>query len=894
VTLVLGIFGSVGAALLLGGRRLGRGAFAVGAVPPLVGLGWVAARLPGVLDGRPVTEHVSWVPQLGLAVDLRLDPLAAAVVLLVCGIGALVLLYAPSYFDPATADLGRLAGLLVLFGGAMVGLVLADHLLTLYVFWEATSIASYLLIGNRHTMARARAAALHALLVTGAGGLAMLAGFVLLGHAAGTYRISELGPGASNLVVVLILAGAFTKSAQYPFHAWLPGAMAAPTPVSAYLHSATMVKAGVYLLARLAPVLAATGAWRPLVLVVGSVSMVVGGLRALRQQDLKLLLAHGTISQLGLLVVLLGAGVPALTEAGIVLLVGHALFKAALFLVVGIVDHETGTRDLRELPALDRRTWWPVELTSLLAVLSMAGVPLGLGFVAKEAAYEALLHGPFTGSGLVLVAAVVGAMLTAAYAARFHLGVFVRPRRRAPGAADPSVRFLAPAAVLAVAGLVVGARPALLDDVAGTHLALWHGANAALGLSALALAGAAVLVWRDRPLQRALAAGAVVPPGGSVFLGLLRALGEVARRVTGTVQNGSLPVYAGVVLGTAALLPGVVLATNWDGYEGPPIIGRWATVPVVAALVFAALGASSVRWRFSAALFLGLAGYAMAGLFVVYGAPDLALTQAAIETLSTVVFVLVLRRLPNRFERQSTPRRRAVRLAVAAGVGVAVFGFALAASGSRTAPPVSGEMVARSVPDGHGRNVVNVILVDFRGLDTLGEITVLAAASIGAVALARAGRRAGDRTPARAPWPRVVFLDVSAQIIFHAVLMGALWLLFAGHNQPGGGFVAGLLAGSAIALRYLAGGIAEVRALSRFAPWTVLGTGLVLSAGTALVPVLLDRPVLDVARRVVDVPLVGHVSLSSALLFDVGVFLVVVGMVLMVFEAFGDEPQAAR
>jgi multicomponent Na+:H+ antiporter subunit A len=890
VTLILGVFGAVGAALLLGGRRLGRGAFLVGAVPPLVGFAWAAARLPGVLDGRPVTEHVSWVPQLGLAVDLRLDPLAAAVVLLVCGIGALVLLYAPSYFDPATADLGRLAGLLVLFGGAMVGLVVSDHLLTLYVFWEATSIASYLLIGNRHTMAPARAAALHALLVTGAGGLAMLAGFVLLGQAGGTYRLSQLGPGASNVVVVLILAGALTKSAQYPFHAWLPGAMAAPTPVSAYLHSATMVKAGVYLIARLAPVLAATGAWRPIVLVVGSVSMLAGGLRALRQHDLKLLLAHGTISQLGLLVVLLGAGVPALTEAGIVLLVGHALFKATLFLVVGVVDHETGTRDLRELPALDRRTWWPVELASLLATLSMAGIPLGLGFVAKEAAYDALLDQPFTGSTLVLVAAVVGAVLTAAYAARFHLGVFVRPRHRAPGAADPPVRFAAPAVVLAVAGLVVGSWPGLLDDVAGGHLAVWHGVNPALGLSGVALALAGILVWRDRVLQRALAAGAVLPPGGSAFLAILRVLGEVARRVTGTVQNGSLPVYAGVVLGTAALLPGAVLATRWDGYTGPPIVGRWATVPVVAVLVFAAVGASSVRWRFSAALFLGLAGYAMAGLFVVYGAPDLALTQAAIETLSTVLFVLVLRRLPDRFERQSTPRRRVVRLAVAAAVGLSVFGFALAASGSRTAPPDSGEMVARAVPDGHGKNVVNVILVDFRGLDTLGEITVLAAASIGAVALARVGRRAAGARSTRA-WPRVVFLDVSAQIIFHAVLIGALWLLFAGHNQPGGGFVAGLLAGSAISLRYLAGGIDEVRALSRFAPWTVLGSGLLVSATTAFVPVVLGRPVLDVAYRVVDLPVVGPVSLSSALVFDVGVFLVVVGMVLMVFEAFGEEPQ---
>jgi multicomponent Na+:H+ antiporter subunit A len=391
-----------------------------------------------------------------------------------------------------------------------------------------------------------------------------------------------------------------------------------------------------------------------------------------------------------------------------------------------------------------------------------------------------------------------------------------------------------------------------------------------------------------------------------VFLDVLRGLAATARRVTGVVQSGSLPVYAGVILATAAALPLVVLATSgtWPGL--PELAGQVGDVPVAGMLVVAALGAATVRRRFSAALFLGAAGYAMAGLFVVYGAPDLALTQVAVETLSTVVFVLVLRWLPARFERQSTTRRRVVRLGIAGLVGAMVFVFAITAGSSRTERPISGEMVERAVPDGHGRNVVNVILVDFRGFDTLGEITVLVAASIGAVALARVGLRASARPRAsnpeapeapemaEAPDPaeRLVFVELSVQVIFYVVVMGSLWLLFAGHNQPGGGFVAGLLAGSAITLRYIAGGIAEVRARSRFRPWTVLGTGLLVAVVVAGFPLLGGGSVLDVASGTLDVPVIGDVHLSSALAFDIGVYLTVIGMVLMAFEAFGDRPRA--
>ncbi|HWJ98184.1 MAG TPA: hydrogen gas-evolving membrane-bound hydrogenase subunit E, partial [Acidimicrobiales bacterium] len=773
-------------------------------------------------------------------------------------------------------------------------------------------------IGNRHTEPRARAAALHALLVTGAGGLALLAGFVVLGREAGTFSLSAIlaAPPSGTAVtaaIALIIVGALTKSAQYPFHAWLPGAMAAPTPVSAYLHSATMVTAGVFLVGRLAPSFADVVVWRPMILTAGCCTLVFGGLRALRQHDLKLLLAFGTVSQLGLLMILFGVGTPASVTAGWELLVAHAAFKAALFMVVGIVDHQTGTRDLRKIPALGP-SWNGVRAVALLAVVSMAGVPLGAGFIAKELAYDALADGSFAGSSLVLAVAVAGSMLTVAYAARFYWGGFVHPNRRAaddtaaePPAA-PSWVMLAPPALLAVAGVVLGVAPWLLDHLATAslagfragakpvHLALWHGFNLPLALSALTLAGGALVFAADRWLRPWLALGSRVPSGGDVYLAALRGLGRTSSRVTGVVQNGSLPVYAGVIILTAAALPAAALLSDWY-WPGWPAFGAGREAPIVGVLLIAATGAALARQRFSAALFLGVAGYAMAGLFIFSGAPDLALTQVTVETLSTVVFVLVLRRLPERFERQSSPGRRAVRLAIAGAVALTVFGFSLITAGVRITPPVSEQMVERALPDGHGHNVVNVILVDFRGFDTLGEITVLAVASLGAVALARVGRRAGSERgevqPAAIGPRRLPFVDVSVRIVFPAVVLMSLWLLFAGHNRPGGGFVGGLLAGSAITLRYIAGGISEVRGRSRFRPWTVLGAGLLLAVGTAVAPLLAGGPVLDASLASFELPIIGAVKVGSTLVFDAGVYLVVLGMVLMAFEAFGDPPAEA-
>ncbi len=769
--LLLLLHALTGGGMIAAGNRLGakRGVW-IGALAPAALLVWLFTRWNDVIDEQVITQSTAWIPDLSLTIDLRLDGFAALMLVLISGIGVLVFWYSASYFSDRTPNVGRLLGLLTLFSGAMAGLVLADNLFVLYMFWELTSITSYLLIGNDNENPRARAAALQALLVTSLGGLTMFVGFILIGQAAGTYQLSAIlaePPGGTTVTValVLVLIGAATKSAQYPFHFWLPGAMVAPTPISTYLHSATMVKAGIYLVARFAPAFAGNDLWRPIVITVGLATMVFGALRALRQHDLKLLLAFGTVSQLGFLFVLFGAGFEEATAAGCVMMVAHALFKAALFMVVGILDHQTGTRDLRALPGLGR-PWLPVIVIGVIAAASMAGLPTELGFIAKEAAFEAFDHFSITGSGFVLAVLVAASCITVAYSIRWAWGAFTAGGTDwhpapppAPVDRPPGVSFWAPPAVLAGATLLLGVVPKLADplmDVAveslvpsapAVHLAVWHGFSLAFALSLLVYVVGALMFVARRPIAELLARGRRIPSASDAYLGILRVLNFVADRVTSIVQSGSLPIYAAVILTTASLGPGLVLLTS-TSIDWPITIDSRAHIPIAVILVGGALGAALVRSRLGAVVFLGSVGYGMAGLFVVEGAPDLALTQVTIETLSIVVFVLVLRRLPRRFS-QPTMAGRLPRLAVAASVGIVIFAFALVAAGSRTAPPVSDEMVARAYPDGHGKNIVNVILVDFRGFDTLGEITVLGVAAVGAVALARA--RTDRRSPVAGP-----------------------------------------------------------------------------------------------------------------------------------------------
>jgi multicomponent Na+:H+ antiporter subunit A len=735
---------------------------------------WAATRAGGVIEGETVVESTPWVAGLGLGFDFRLDAFALLMVGLVSGIGVLIFLYAAAYFSDKP-QLNRFAASLVAFAGSMLGLVLADNVLLLFVFWELTSITSYLLIGFEDTKPEARAAALQAFLITGAGGLALLAGVILLGLSAGTYSFSEILAAAPDGPVVAAgllccLAAAFTKSAQVPFHSWLPGAMAAPTPVSAYLHSATMVKAGVYLIARLAPSFAEVGLWRPLVLTVGATTMVVGGYRALRQIDLKLVLAYGTISQLGFMVVLLGVGLPGATFAGAALLLAHGAFKATLFMVVGIVDHQAHSRDLRRLTGLAGR----MRLTfvvALVATASMAGLPPLLGFISKEAAFEELLHldiGP--SRTVVLATIVVGSVLTFAYSARFLWGTFARKPAAAlhdPVAPEtvplPATAFVLPAALLAAFSLAMGLFPTpvspfvgeagvALDPELEPHaLYLWHGFNAALGLSVLTyVLGGALFLGRDRveAMQARMPAWPTAQGGYQATVTFLTR--TLADRVTAVVQNGSLPMYMAVILATVLVLPGATLATRASfPSNGLVLADHWLQLVVAVVVVTGAAAAVLSRRRFAAVLFLGGVGYGVGVLFLIQGAPDLALTQFLVETLAIVIFVLVLRHLPERFEARTWHIGQGKRILLAGGVGVFVASFALVAAAARPTgpdapPPVSDTHIEQAYPEAHGRNVVNVILVDFRGFDTMGEIVVLTVAALGIVGLVRAARRERD------------------------------------------------------------------------------------------------------------------------------------------------------
>jgi multicomponent Na+:H+ antiporter subunit A len=921
MTVLLALHAVLGLVGLTCGDRLRKRTLLLGAVAPAATVVWLLVQLGDVLDGRIVTESVSWLPALGMDLDLRLDGLSALMAVLVAGVGVLVHAYAASYFAATRPGLGRLVSLLTLFAGSMLGLVLADNLLVLYGFWELTSITSFLLIGNSHTDGRARAAALQALLVTSTGALAMLAGFVVVGQAAGTYRLSALlaDPPSGTAVEVglaLILAGAFTKSAQYPTHGWLPGAMVAPTPISAYLHSATMVKAGVYLIARLSPAFHDVAWWRPVVVGVGVYTLIAGGMRAARQTDLKLLLAMSTVSQLGLMTAVLGLGSPDAITAGCLLVLAHALAKGAAFMVVGVLDHQHGTRDTRLLPR-PGPGWAPTMVVAVVAAASMAGLPLALGFVAKESVLAAFDETAGWAAPIALAGVVVGSAISVGYSVRFALGALGRlsedPSAFTVEHSDgpPRPWFVAPAALLSVITLTTGLVPGVLDatldaaahaahpGVHGVHLAVWHGINAPLLWSALAIAGGAAMCAARRPLDPLLARLQPTPVSSNIaYRGSLRGLNSIANRVTGAVQSGSLPIYLGVTLLTAVAVPGVLLLTG-DGLPAlPDVVDAPAHVAIASIVLGAAIAAAGVRRRFTAALFLGVVGYSMAGLFVIQGAPDLALTQVAIESLTTVLFVLVLRRLPDRFESVTPLWRRSIRIGIAGVVGVTVFALSLAAGAEQPATPASDAMVARALPDGEGRNVVNVILVDFRGYDTLGEITVLTAVAIGTVALARAGRRPATVStgtqpgtpPPALPVSRLLTLDVSMRVVFVIVMVGSLYLLFAGHNQPGGGFVGGLVAGAAIALRYVSGGIEEVRKLARRQPWLVLGAGVLIAAVTALAPLLFGDSLLEGASYTLEPPWMGKVKLTSALAFDFGVYLVVIGLALMMFESFGDDP----
>ncbi|MBQ0925086.1 hydrogen gas-evolving membrane-bound hydrogenase subunit E [Saccharopolyspora endophytica] len=738
-------------------RRNTRAAFLIAAIPPAAAAVWLLARTPQVLAGQTMTETVPWVPLIGLNFGFRLDALALVMTILVCGLGVLVLIYADSYFARGRGDARRSAPLLLGFAGAMLGLVVADDLTTVYIFWELTTVCSFLLVGQAGISRESRRSALQALMITSLGGLVMLLGFVVLGETAGTYRISELidrppTGTATAVAAVLILVGAFTKSAQLPFHNWLPAAMVAPTPISAYLHAASMVKAGVFLVARLGPIFEAQLEWRVPAVVFGLATMLFGGWRALHEHDLKKLLAYGTVSQLGFLMVLFGAGSHDAALAGATMLLAHGLFKATLFLVVGMIDHQAGTRDIRKLSGLAARQPWLAAIAALAAG-SMAGLPPMLGFLGKEAAFGAFLTGP--AGAAVDVFLVIGSMLTVAYSLRMWFGAFGTKPGLAPTSVKPAdLQALIPAGLPALAGLVLGvAYPVsheLADGYATSYesvgkpaeLALWHGFNLPLALSVLAVAGGLVLhrvrtpltAWRNR-LPQPLNA----QRGYERITALLE---RVAVAVTARTQVGSLPTYLGIVLVTVVAIPGSALLIQFTVPDDLRAYDNLLQVPLSLGVVLAALAVLRAHRRLTAVLLVGVIGYGIGGLFIVDGAPDLALAQFLVETLTVVAFVFVLRRLPERFSQADSSKAiRIPKAIIATAAGLFVALAAIGFSSARQAPPEASQYFMDHAEKGAGAtNVVNAIIVDFRAFDTVGEIAVLAVAATGVASLILASR----------------------------------------------------------------------------------------------------------------------------------------------------------
>ncbi|MEM9608943.1 MAG: hydrogen gas-evolving membrane-bound hydrogenase subunit E [Actinomycetota bacterium] len=749
----------VGAALAGAlGPRLGRHVFLLAGLAPLTTVGYVAINAGDVLDGEAQAESYRWVPGLGLEFSFRVDALSLVMLSLVGGIGVLVFVYASRYFHGDEAGLHRFAAFFTAFAGAMTGLVSADDLLLVFIFWELTSVTSYGLIGFNDRSAQARASAVQALIITGAGGLALLAGLLLIQIESGARSFSELeGMQLSGTVItwaaVLVLIGAFTKSAQAPFHGWLPGAMAAPTPVSSYLHSATMVKAGVFLVARLSPAMKEVDTWRFLAVTVGVLTMLWGGYRALRQTDLKLLLAYGTVSQLGMLIATFGVGKDKLYTAGVAMLVAHALFKAALFMIVGVIDHSTHTRQIHELSGLARKMPLATAATAV-AALSMMGMIPFFGFVAKEFVISGFLAANFALIDWATAGIVVGSALTTAYTLRFLWGAFADKPGVETDFHAPDAAFVGPTILLAVPTVFLGLFPSLAEEfvhpaaavleasAAEVQLKLWPGFVFALGLSAIAITGGAILFAFRRPIERVQERLALGIDAAGIFQAMLSGFLRWAANVTGIVQSGSLPAYLGIIIVAAVAIPAVTIVGDVTTPDDLVAAESWLQVVIVVATMAAAAGVTVARRRFGAVLMLGAVGYGVAALYVVQGAPDLAMTQLLVETVIIAFFVLVLRHLPDRFEQgPSFTQARVFRLAVSGLVGIAVMIIMLASVSERTEVPVDAEIAARSLPEGDGSNIVNVILVDFRGFDTLGEIVVLGVAALGVVGLVRTGRR---------------------------------------------------------------------------------------------------------------------------------------------------------
>ena len=913
----LPFLGAVFPALLI---RAGRNASASAAgLTTLLAFVGLMLHAPAVLRGDVIQAQFDWLPGLGLNANFFLDGLGFLFASLILGIGLLIILYARFYLsreDP----MGNFYTYLLLFQGAMVGIVTSDNILLLLIFWELTSLSSFLLIGFWKHLPEGRQGARMALTVTGAGGLAMIGGMLILGNIAGSYDLtvilsSKEAIQASPLylpALILILIGAFTKSAQFPFHFWLPHAMAAPTPVSAYLHSATMVKAGLFLLARLWPVLAGTPEWFYIVATTGLITMVLGAIIALFKDDLKALLAFSTVSHLGLITMLLGFGTKFAAVAAVFHIINHATFKAALFMSAGIVDHEAHTRDIKRLGGL--RHLMPITFAiATVAALSMAGIPPFNGFLSKEMMLEETVHTAWAGSAyLVPGLALIGALFSAAYSFRYIVHVFLGPKRSDYPAKphDPGVgMWLAPAFLVGlviliglfsakiVGPLVATAAGAVIggEKLPYYSLKLWHGFTPALYMSIVAVAGGAVLLMLHKPLAR-MWDNAPRPEAKVIFEALIAALTRLARTITDGLHNGAMPRYAAIMIAFTVALSfyayqsGTLAAPTRTLQDVGliPILG-WASLLIATGFMVA-----MHRNRLLALVLIGVVGLVVSMGFNYLSAPDLALTQISVEVVTIILMLLALNFMPKEtpIESSTGARLRDISIASVAGLGVGGLIYALMTR-DFIGETISGFHLENSYKGGGGTNVVNVILVDFRGFDTFGEIIVLGIAALVIFALTEAvlGTRvrayllnrkpdlpqAGDSHP--------MMMVVATRVMMPLALMVAAYIFFRGHNLPGGGFIAGLIAAIAIIMQYMASGFAWATERQRYPYHAIIGSGVLIAAATGLGSWFSGTPFLTSAFGYIHWAPLEEFEWATAALFDLGVFLAVVGAVLLALES---------
>ncbi len=952
VLLFLPFIGSLVAALMPTNARNRESLWA--AVLALVMAGQLAMLYPEVSSGAVVTERLSWLPSLGIDIVVRIDGFAWMFAMLVSVMGLLVIVYARYYLSPKDPA-ARFYSLLLGFMGAMLGIVLSGNLIQLVVFWELTSVFSFLLIGYWTHRKDARRGARMAFTVTATGGLALLAGVLVLGHIVGSYELDAVllagdvvrAHALYPLALGLVLLGALTKSAQFPFHFWLPHAMAAPTPVSAYLHSATMVKAGVFLLARLWPVLSGTPEWFWIVGGAGLITLVLGSYVAMFQNDLKGLLAYSTISHLGLITLLLALNSPLAAVAAVFHMMNHATFKASLFMSVGIIDHESGTRDMRRLDGLFR--FMPITGTlAIVACAAMAGVPLLNGFLSKEMFFAETVFvtaHPAIEYGLPALATLAG-VFAVVYSLRFGHDVFFGPPpTRCPRVPHEPVHWMrVPVELLVLACIVVGTLPAwaigpllavAAQPVVGGplpeySLALWHGFNAPLLMSLAATVGGLLVYLRfaDRFKRRTEGGAPLLHrlDGKRLFENLLARTSDAARRLVRRMGTHRLQPQLFLMLliaGLAGLGSALIVPLTWGDRARVPATPEFVLLWLIAGACAIGAATQAKFHRLAALAMLSIVGLALCITFAWFSAPDLALTQLAVEVVTLVLFLLGLRWMPKRVVKDDARlaartwwrRRRDLVLAVSLGAGLSALSYALL---TRQAPQsISPFFLEKALPEGGGTNVVNVMLVDFRAFDTLGEIAVLGIVGLTVFALLRRFRPAPEavdpteqqRAPVESAGADLIdrdgdgaehlppYLEVPAvlvRLLLPVAVLFAFHLFMRGHNEPGGGFVAGLVVAIAFIAQYIVSGTRWVEERLQLVPKRWIGVGLLVALLTGLGSLALGYPFLTTHTAHVTWPLIGEVHLPTAALFDLGVFCVVVGSTLLLLTSLAHQSLRAR